>query len=87
MSYAISVNVKEVSCTVSCMVSCMVYLGTLSSLGLLTTPVFLIRSIDVLMDRTRTTVNVIGICTATVARTKWENAFDEEKAREFSNKI
>jgi len=39
------------------------------------------------MDMARTTVNVIGNCTATVVMAKWENAFDEVKAREFSNKI
>ena len=61
--------------------------STLSIFGLPTTPVFLILGIDVLMDRTRTTVNVIGNCTATVVMAKWENAFDEQKAREFSNKI
>jgi proton glutamate symport protein len=64
-----------------------VLLGTLSSFGLPTTPVFLILGIDVLMDMARTTVNVIGNCTATVVMAKWENAFDELKAREFSNKI
>jgi len=67
--------------------SLVVLLGTLSSFGLPTTPVFLILGIDVLMDMARTTVNVIGNCTATVVMAKWENAFDEQKAREFSNKI
>ncbi|HNX55303.1 MAG TPA: cation:dicarboxylase symporter family transporter [Prolixibacteraceae bacterium] len=62
-----------------------VLLGTLSSFGLPTTPVFLILGIDVLMDMARTTVNVIGNCTATVVMAKWENAFDEEKARGFEN--
>jgi len=42
---------------------------------------------DVLTNRTRTTVNVIGNHTAIVARTKRENAFNNQKAREFSNKI
>lgn len=60
-----------------------VLLGTLSSFGLPTTPVFLILGIDVLMDMARTAINVIGNCTATVVMAKWENAFDEEKAREF----
>jgi proton glutamate symport protein len=35
----------------------------------------------------RTTVNVIGNCTATVVMAKWENVFDEEKARNFTNEI
>ena len=64
-----------------------VLLGTLSSLGLPTTPVFLILGIDVLMDMARTTVNVIGNCTATVVMAKWENAFDEEKAKGFENEV
>lgn len=62
-----------------------VLLGTLSSFGLPTTPVFLILGIDVLMDMARTAINVIGNCTATVVMAKWENEFDEEKARRFEN--
>ena len=62
-----------------------VLLGTLSSFGLPTTPVFLILGIDVLMDMARTAINVIGNCTATVVMAKWENAFDEEKAKGFEN--
>jgi len=67
--------------------SLVVLLGTLSSFGLPTTPVFLILGIDVLMDMARTTVNVIGNCTATIVMAKWENAFDQEKAEAFTNKI
>ena len=64
-----------------------VLLGTLSSFGLPTTPVFLILGIDVLMDMARTAINVIGNCTATVVMAKWENAFDEEKAKGFENEV
>ncbi len=67
--------------------SLVVLLGTLSSFGLPTTPVLLILGIDVLMDMARTTVNVIGNCTATVVMAKWENAFDQEKAEGFTNEI
>ncbi len=67
--------------------SLVVLLGTLSSFGLPTTPVFLILGIDVLMDMARTTVNVIGNCTATVVMAKWENAFDQQKAEGFTNEI
>jgi len=67
--------------------SLVVLLGTLSSFGLPTTPVFLILGIDVLMDMARTTVNVIGNCTATVVMAKWENAFDRKKAERFTNEI
>jgi len=35
----------------------------------------------------RTTVNVIGNCTATVVMAKWENSFDEQKAKAFTNEI
>jgi Na+/H+-dicarboxylate symporters len=62
-----------------------VLLGTLSSFGLPSTPVFLILGIDVLMDMARTAINVIGNCTATVVMAKWENSFDEEKAKGFEN--
>ena len=64
-----------------------VLLGTLSSFGLPATPVFLILGVDVLMDMARTTVNVIGNCTATVVMAKWENSFDEQKAKNFTNEI
>jgi proton glutamate symport protein len=67
--------------------SLVVLLGTLSSFGLPTTPVFLILGIDVLMDMARTTVNVIGNCTATVVMAKWEKAFDQRKAEGFTNEI
>ncbi len=67
--------------------SLVVLLGTLSSFGLPATPVFLILGIDVLMDMARTTVNVIGNCTATVVMAKWENSFDEQKAKNFTNEI
>jgi len=60
---------------------------TLSGFGLPTTLVFLIRRFNVLRNRTRTTLYVIGNCTATVARTKGENAFDGQKATEIENKI
>jgi len=67
--------------------SLVVLLGTLSTFGLPATPVFLILGIDVLMDMGRTTVNVIGNCSATIVMAKLENAFDEQKAMDFSNKI
>ena len=67
--------------------SLVVLLGTLTTFGLPSTPVFLLLGIDVLMDMARTTVNVIGNCTATVVMAKWENVFDEEKAKNFTNEI
>ena len=67
--------------------SLVVLLGTLTTFGLPATPVFLLLGIDVLMDMARTTVNVIGNCTATIVMAKWENAFDQEKAERFTNEI
>ena len=67
--------------------SLVVLLGTLTTFGLPATPVFLLLGIDVLMDMARTTVNVIGNCTATVVMAKWENVFDEEKAKNFTNEL
>jgi proton glutamate symport protein len=64
--------------------SFVVLLGTLTTFGLPTTPLFLILGIDVLMDMGRTVVNVIGNCTATIVMAKWENSFDERKARAFT---
>lgn len=65
--------------------SFVVLLGTLNTFGLPTTPLFLILGIDVLMDMGRTVVNVIGNCTATIVMAKWENSFDERKARAFTS--
>jgi proton glutamate symport protein len=63
--------------------SFVVLLGTLTTFGLPSTPVFLILGIDVLLDMGRTVINVVGNCTATIVMAKWENSFDEEKARAF----
>ena len=67
--------------------SLVVLLGTLTTFGLPATPVFLLLGIDVLMDMARTTVNVIGNCTATIVMARWENVFDMEKAKNFTNEI
>jgi len=64
-----------------------ILLGTLSSFGLPTSPVFLLLGIDVLLDMGRTIVNVVGNCTASIIMAKWENTFDEQKALDFSNKL
>ena len=52
--------------------SLVILLGTVSSFGLPTWPVFIILGIDELMDMARTAVNVIGNCLATVVVAKWE---------------
>ncbi len=59
--------------------SLVILLGTVSSFGLPTWPVFIILGIDELMDMARTAVNVIGNCLATVVVAKWEGEFNEHK--------
>ncbi|MBE7175004.1 MAG: cation:dicarboxylase symporter family transporter [Mucilaginibacter polytrichastri] len=55
--------------------SLVILLGTASSFGLPTWPIFIILGIDELMDMARTSVNVIGNCLATVVVAKWEKEF------------
>jgi proton glutamate symport protein len=52
--------------------SLVILLGTATSFGLPTWPIFIILGIDELMDMARTAVNVIGNCLATVVVAKWE---------------
>ena len=52
--------------------SLVILLGTATSFGLPTWPIFIILGIDELMDMARTAVNVIGNCLATVVIAKWE---------------
>jgi proton glutamate symport protein len=52
--------------------SLVILLGTATSFGLPTWPIFIILGIDELMDMARTGVNVIGNCLATVVIAKWE---------------
>jgi proton glutamate symport protein len=63
--------------------SLVILMGTAASFGLPVEPIFIILGIDVLMDMARTSVNVIGNCLATAVIARWENEFDESKAREF----
>ena len=55
--------------------SLVILLGTASSFGLPTWPIFIILGIDELMDMARTAVNVIGNCLATVVIAKWEKEY------------
>ena len=57
--------------------SLVILLGTATSFGLPTVPIFLILGIDELMDMARTSVNVIGNCLATTVVAKWEGEFKE----------
>jgi len=56
--------------------SLVILLGTASSFGMPTWPIFIILGIDELMDMARTSVNVIGNCLATIVIAKWENEFN-----------
>jgi proton glutamate symport protein len=58
--------------------SLVILLGTASSFGLPTWPIFIILGIDELMDMARTAVNVIGNCLATVVIAKWEGEWKPE---------
>lgn len=49
-----------------------ILLGTVSSFGLPTMPVFVLLGIDALMDMGRTATNVIGNCLASAVMAKWE---------------
>lgn len=55
--------------------SLVILLGTASSFGMPTWPIFILLGIDELMDMARTSVNVIGNCLATVVIAKWEKEF------------
>jgi Na+/H+-dicarboxylate symporter len=55
--------------------SLVILLGTVSSFGLPTEPVFILLGIDQLMDMGRTGVNVLGNCLATVVVARWEGEF------------
>ncbi|WP_374164116.1 dicarboxylate/amino acid:cation symporter [Arcticibacter sp. MXS-1] len=59
--------------------SLVILLGTASSFGMPTWPIFIILGIDELMDMARTSVNVIGNCLATVVIAKWEKEFHPEE--------
>jgi proton glutamate symport protein len=52
--------------------SLVILMGTASSFGLPSEPIFLLLGIDPLMDMARTAVNVIGNCLATVVVARWE---------------
>ena len=63
-----------------------ILLATLNSFmpgGLGPIGVAVIFGVDELMDMGRTSVNVLGNCLATVVVARWEDEFDDEKARVF----
>jgi proton glutamate symport protein len=58
-------------------------LNTFVPAGLGPIGVAIIFGVDELMDMARTCVNVIGNCLATVVIARWENEFDDDRARIF----
>jgi proton glutamate symport protein len=56
--------------------SLVILLGTASSFGLPTWPIYIILGIDELMDMARTSINVLGNCLATVVIARWEGEFN-----------
>jgi proton glutamate symport protein len=56
--------------------SLVILLGTATSFGLPTWPIFIILGIDELMDMARTSVNVLGNCLATAVIARWEGEFN-----------
>jgi proton glutamate symport protein len=57
-----------------------ILLGTVSSFGLPTEPVFVILGIDAVLDMLRTSLNVLGNCLATVVIARWEGEFPQPAA-------
>jgi proton glutamate symport protein len=60
--------------------SLVILMGTATSFGLPTWPIFIILGIDELMDMARTAVNVIGNCLATVVIARWEGEWKPGKS-------
>ena len=61
-----------------------ILLGTVTSFGLPSEPVFLILGVDALLDMLRTSVNVLGNCLATVVVARWEGEFPPATRRDPS---
>jgi proton glutamate symport protein len=57
-----------------------ILLGTVSSFGLPSEPVFVILGIDAVLDMLRTSVNVLGNCLATVVIARWEGEMPDTEA-------
>ena len=62
--------------------SLVILLGTATSFGLPSWPIYIILGIDELMDMARTSVNVLGNCLATVVIARWEGEFNPPKDKE-----
>ncbi len=63
--------------------SLVILLAALHSFGLPPEGVAVIFAVDEFMDMGRTSINVLGNCLATVAVSRWEGKFDDERARVY----
>lgn len=64
-------------------VSFVVLLATLGSVGIPVTGLAFIAGVDRILDMARTALNVVGNALAAIIIAKWENCFDEEKAKNY----
>ena len=64
-------------------VSFVVLLATLGSVGIPLQGLAFIAGVDRILDMARTALNVVGNALAVVVVAKWENQFDDEKARSY----
>ncbi|MGL4674665.1 MAG: cation:dicarboxylate symporter family transporter, partial [Wohlfahrtiimonas sp.] len=64
-------------------VSFVVLLATLGSVGIPVTGLAFIAGVDRILDMARTALNVVGNALAAIIIAKWENCFDDEKAKNY----
>lgn len=68
-------------------VSFVVLLATLGSVGIPLEGLAFIAGVDRIMDMARTALNVVGNALAVLVIAKWENQFDNDKARAYEAKL
>ncbi|XBS70061.1 glutamate/aspartate:proton symporter GltP [Acerihabitans sp. KWT182] len=68
-------------------VSFVVLLATLGSVGIPVQGLAFIAGVDRILDMARTALNVVGNALAVVAVAKWENQFDDMKARAYEKEL
>ncbi|GKV77108.1 glutamate/aspartate:proton symporter GltP [Pectobacterium carotovorum subsp. carotovorum] len=68
-------------------VSFVVLLATLGSVGIPLEGLAFIAGVDRILDMARTTLNVVGNALAVLVIAKWENQFDEKKARAYEREL
>ncbi len=68
-------------------VSFVVLLATLGSVGIPLEGLAFIAGVDRILDMARTALNVVGNALAVLVIAKWENQFDEQKARSYEREL